>query len=29
MDQLNSLFFRLPRELRDNVYAHYVWEERG
>jgi hypothetical protein len=29
MDQLNSPFFRLPRELRDEVYAYYVSEEGG
>jgi hypothetical protein len=29
MAQLQSIFFRLPRELRDDIYAHYVWEEHG
>ncbi|KAF1849327.1 uncharacterized protein K460DRAFT_89135 [Cucurbitaria berberidis CBS 394.84] len=29
MEQHNSLFFRLPREIRHEIYGHYVWEERG
>ena len=27
-DQHQSLFFRFPRELRDEVYYYYVWEEQ-
>jgi hypothetical protein len=29
MDQQQSLIFRLPRELRDEVYYHYVRDENG
>jgi hypothetical protein len=29
MDQQQSLLFRLPRELREEVYYHYVWDENG
>jgi hypothetical protein len=29
MSQTQSIFFRLPRELRAEVYNHYVWEEHG
>jgi hypothetical protein len=30
MDQQHDfLFFRIPRELRDEIYHHYLWEENG
>jgi len=29
MNRNHSIFFRLPRELRDEVYGHYVWEMHG
>jgi hypothetical protein len=29
MSQTQSIFFRLPQELRDEVYNHYVWEKEG
>jgi hypothetical protein len=29
MSQPGSRFLQLPRELRDEIYAHYLWEETG
>jgi len=29
LDQLQSPLFRLPRELRDNIYEHYAHDENG
>jgi hypothetical protein len=29
MDQRASALFRLPREIRDEIYNYYVWEEKG
>ncbi|KAI4658919.1 uncharacterized protein J4E79_006679 [Alternaria viburni] len=29
LDQLQSPLFRLPRELRDNIYEHYAHDEKG
>jgi hypothetical protein len=28
MDQHSSALFRLPREIRDEIYNYYVWEEK-
>jgi hypothetical protein len=29
MDQHTSILFRIPRELRDDIYEYYVLEETG